>query len=179
MLTILYVMFQLSRDSTWCQASTPWKLCTISWRWRNLTISWRGPPLASLWPPFLHPHTVTLHWPHHTSPSQEHREGTNLPAILPPALVPLYQEWEAWSWVGSRKWPPTSSSDRTATRTSQIPASGPRVVSGARGFPVRSGDGEKTQRQMSWGSENQSLPLPNLDRCCFLCMPKDKVFISV
>lgn len=74
MLTILYVMFQLSRDSTWCQASTPWKLCTISWRWRNLTISWRGPPLASLWPPFLHPHTVTLHWPHHTSPSQEHRE---------------------------------------------------------------------------------------------------------
>lgn len=90
-------------------------------------------------------------------------KGTNLPAILPPALAPLYQEWEVWSWAGSRKWPPTSSSGRTATRTSQIPASGLiRVVSGARGSQVRTGDGEKTQRQVSWGSENQSLPLPKL-----------------
>lgn len=93
-------------------------------------------------------------------------KGTNLPAILPPALAPLYQEWEAWSWVGSRMWPPTSSSDRTATRTRHLPASGPRVVSRPRGFPVRTGGREKSQRQMSWGSENQNLPLPYLDRCC-------------
>lgn len=99
-------------------------------------------------------------------------KGTNLPAILPPALAPLYQEWEAWSWVGSRMWPPTSSSDRTATRTRHLPASGPRVVSGARGFPVHTGGGEKIQRQMSWGSENQNLPLPYLDRCCVFCLSK-------
>lgn len=96
-------------------------------------------------------------------------KGTNLPAILPPALAPLYQEWEAWSWVGSRMWPPTSSSDRTVTRTSHLPASGPRVVSGARGFPVRTGGRKKIQRLMSWGSENQNLPLPYLDRCCVFC----------
>lgn len=106
-------------------------------------------------------------------------KGTNLPAILPPALAPLYQEWEAWSWVGSRMWPPTSSSDRTATRTSHLPASGPRVVSRARGFPVRTGGRKKIQRQMSWGSENQRLPLPYLDRCCVFCMSKGNVFVCV
>lgn len=106
-------------------------------------------------------------------------KGTNLPAILPPALAPLYQEWEAWSWVGSRMWPPTSSSDRTVTRTRHLPASGPRVVSGARGFPVRTGGREKIQRQMSWGSENQNLPLPYLDRCCVFCMSKGNDFVCV
>ena len=57
---------------------------------------------------------------------------TNLPAILPPGLAPLYREWETWFWVDSRRRLRTSSRDRTAAKTIPKASGPPGVDSGSR-----------------------------------------------
>ena len=71
---ICFISFQHLKGLTWCQVSTHWKHYTINWQWGSWTTFWNGPPIASLWPPFPHPHTVTLHWLHHSYLSHEHSE---------------------------------------------------------------------------------------------------------